>query len=198
MWRASLPSAGGESRDVAGRRVEVEIWTSPRLEYAVTFAGKPLLLRSRLGLTLKGGPTLSENLAITGSKTASIDQSWECRLGKASRIVDRCNELRLALAETAGQQRKFDLVFRAYNDGVAFRYALPRQPGLEQFILNRDESQFRFPGNPTVWAADYGGFVSSQEGEFSKWGLWPDLSPGQRSVCHCWSRSRPTPTLRSP
>jgi len=164
---ASLAQAENRVKSPDGR-IEVEIWTRPRLEYAVTFAGKPLLLRSRLGLTLKGGPTLSENMALTGSKTASIDQAWECRLGKASRIVDRCNELRLGLAETAGQRRKLDMVFRAYNDGVAFRYGLPRQPGLEQFVLTRDESQFRFPGNPTVWAADYGGFVSSQEGPFSK------------------------------
>ena len=158
-------------------RIAVEIWTSPRLEYAVTFAGKALLARSRLGLTLKDGPTLSENLLLTGSKTSVIKRTWECRLGKASRMIERGHELRLSLVESAGQQRKLDLVFRAYNDGVAFRYALPRQPGLEQFILTRDESQFRFPGNPTVWAADYGGFVSHQESEFVKRTM-ADIQPG--------------------
>jgi alpha-glucosidase len=149
-------------------QIEVEISTSPRLEYAVKFAGKPLLESSRLGLTLKDGPTLGEKLAVVEAKMAAVNQTWECRWGKASHVVDRYNELRLALVEGSGQKRKIDVIFRAYDDGVAFRYALPRQPGLEQFILTRDESQFRFPGNPTVWAADYGGFVSHQEGEFTK------------------------------
>ena len=59
-------------------------------------------------------------------------------------------------------------MFRAYDDGVAFRYVLPEQPGLGAFRLAAERTEFRFAGNHTAWAASYGSFTTSQEKEFDK------------------------------
>src|SRR5262249_47336048 len=46
--------------------------------------------------------------------------------------------------------------------------SLPRQDGLESIVLTREATHLVFPGEPTVWAADYRGFATSQEGQFTR------------------------------
>jgi len=109
--------------------------------------------------------------------------------------VDRYNEMTLHLVESEAPRRQVELVFRAYDDGVAFRYVLPDQEALRDFELTAERSTFRFPGNPTVWAMR-DEFVSPHEGEFEELRI-DSLAP--TSIYNCpmfgW---RPACTRRSP
>lgn len=98
--------------------------------------------------------------------------------GKCKSVDNHCNELRLLLVEANPPHRQLELIFRAYNDGVAFRYFLPQQPGIGEFRLTSERSEFHFAGDYVAWAADYGGFVSHQESEFNKIRL-NKISPSQ-------------------
>ena len=44
-----------------------------------------------------------------------------------------------------------ELVFRAFDDGVGFRYVLPEQPNLGRFDIMSEETEFRFAGDHTTW-----------------------------------------------
>lgn len=44
------------------------------------------------------------------------------------------------------------VTFRAYNEGVAFCYTLPEQPGPVGFVIQRERTQFAFATNATAWA----------------------------------------------
>ncbi len=153
-----------------------------RLYYSATFDGKPLLLDSPFRLDFKGAPPLARDLEITADKRRTIDDTWQPVWGTRKQIRNHANEITLSLVETAGLKRRFDFIVRAFDDGFAFRYQLPEQPGLREFKLADERSEFHFDGNKTVWAANYGGFVSHQEGEFKKMPL-NAIRPGDIIGC---------------
>jgi alpha-glucosidase len=153
-----------------------------RLYYSVTFDGKPLVLDSGFRLDFKGAPPLARDLAVTAENRRAIDESWEASWGIRKQMRNRANELVLSLQESSAPRRQIRFVVRAYDDGVAFRYELPEQPALREFKLAAERSEFHFAGNPTVWAANYGGFVSHQEGEFKKMRL-NDIRAGDVIGC---------------
>lgn len=149
-------------------RISLNVSTAPRLLYGVSFDGKRILAPSRLGLEFKGAPAFGANLAVIKSSRHAFDETWTNPWGKSSQVRNRGVELTLDLQEKGGLRRKLGLVFRVYDDAVAFRYVLPKQPALGRFVLTRDGSEFHFDGDPAVWAADYKAFKASQESEFVK------------------------------
>ena len=60
-------------------------------------------------------------------------------------VLNRYSEAVIDLRETIIPYRLLRLAFRAYNEGVAFRYALPEQDGLDTFVITRKFSCFRLP-----------------------------------------------------
>jgi alpha-glucosidase len=81
------------------------------------------------------------------------------------------------------------MVFRAYDDGIAFRYVLPKAWGA--FELASENTDFHFSEDATVWAANYEGFHNSQEGEFKKMKL-SELAAGQIYGCPLLAELSPT------
>ena len=139
-----------------------------RLYWSATFKGLPVLVDSSFGLEFKGAPPLGKDLAVTKSATRAISDTWQRVWGKRKSVLDSAGELQLDLEETSPPHRKITLLFRAYDDGLALRYAFPEQAGFTEFQLAAERSEFAFAGIPRVWAADYNGFVSHQESEFSE------------------------------
>ncbi len=137
-----------------------------RLYYNITYGGQNLLLDSPLAFEIEGVGELSGGLAITKTDRRAVDQTWQRVWGKSKIVRDHCNELRVTLVTETEPQRTFDVVWRAYDDGVAFRYFLPSQPGIESFRLTAERSWFRFADNHTIWAANCERFESPQETEF--------------------------------
>lgn len=137
-----------------------------RLYYVVQHSGSDVLRDSPFELDFKGAPPFASGLAIQDVRRRAGNGTWQRAWGRRKHVRDHFNEVTLTLQEQQAPRRSVDLVFRAYDDGVAFRYVLPESWG--RFALSRERSAFVFAGEPTVWAANYGGFHSSQEGEFLK------------------------------
>jgi alpha-glucosidase len=147
-----------------------------RLYWSVTYRGRPVLVESTFALQFKDMPPLEKDLVIKKSAVRAIHETWQRVWGKRKDVVDAANELQLDLEESASPHRKITLLFRAYDDGAAFRYVLPEQAAFSDFRLAGEKSEFAFAGIPRVWAADYGGFVSHQESEFNETAI-NDLNP---------------------
>ena len=47
--------------------------------------------------------------------------------------------------------REFVVVFRAFDDGIAFRYELPEQPGLGEFEIMDELTEFHLAEDPKAW-----------------------------------------------
>jgi alpha-glucosidase len=93
-----------------------------RLYYMVGRDGRQIMRPSMLGFEFKGAPRLRDSLRIAGQARKSHDETWTQPWGEVARVRDHHNELRVSVVETAAPGRKFDVVFRAFNDGVGFRY----------------------------------------------------------------------------
>ena len=119
--------------------------------YSVTRDGKPVMLPSRLGFEFRGARALRDSLRITGTTRASRDTTWAQPWGEVRRVRDHHNELRVDVQETVPSARRFTLAVRAFNDGVAFRYELPEQPGLGQFEISDELTEFTFADNGRAW-----------------------------------------------
>jgi alpha-glucosidase len=145
------------------------------LTYSVDVDGQAVLGESRLGLKFKDGVVLGANSRFIRVEREACDVTWENRLGKRRIVRDHHNELRIFLVEESG--RPFEIVARAFNDGIGFRYVLPEMPSAssQDFELDEEETQFSFPDNDVCYAGineNTGkpqnplGYVGSQESEF--------------------------------
>ncbi len=131
--------------------VEVSTDGDGRPSYAVSRLGKPVIAPSRLGFILVDAPKLERNLVLAGQATKSFDETWEQPWGERRFVRNHYNELRVTLAEKNGLQRRFDVVFRVYDDGVGFRYEFPDQTNLKTVKIGEELTEFSLAEPATVW-----------------------------------------------
>lgn len=136
--------------------------------YSVSYRNQSVITTSTLGLELKQGGLLSKGLNVTGVRRDSRDETYTLVVGKTRQARDHCNELVVSLEEQQAPNRKLELVFRAYDDGAAFRYRLPRQSAIQTVELAAERSEFRFPTDMDCWALQLGSFTTSYEGEYDR------------------------------
>jgi alpha-glucosidase len=146
--------------------VTIEIHRSP-LTYSVTYNRQQVVTDSALGLVLKGQPPFT-NLKLIKEQHSEADTTTVPVWGKSSPIRNHYNEISLSFAEQGAPNRNLDIILRAYADGVAIRYNLPAQPGLEKFEVTGEQTAFHFPRDPIVWATIYSSFHNSYEGHFPR------------------------------
>jgi alpha-glucosidase len=174
-----LPSVAADSISVSSpnRRNTVALSIRERLEpypagerlyYSVVRDGREILLDSPFGLDFKNMPPLARDLAVRKVERREIRDTWRTVVGKSAEVVDHCNELRVFLEETREPKRRLEFIVRAYDDGVAFRYYLPEQPGVGEFLLANERAEFHFGGDHTVWAGRQDKFQGPQEVEFDR------------------------------
>lgn len=102
-----------------------------RLAYQVLIQGKPVIETSYLGLEIENQePLLGENEGLSSSKTDS---------------TAGYHSLTAEFMQNGSVGRRITVEARAYNDGVAFRYVLPRQTPLEELLIDDEVTEFCFP-----------------------------------------------------
>lgn len=148
-----------------------------RLSYSVAYRGKPVILPSHLSLDLSGQPPLGAAVRLAGVQPGSLDETYSMPHGKANPVRNVCGTLALVLQETASPSRKLTVEARAYNDGVAFRYMVPDQPGLNEVRLSGEDTQFRLAKDATTYPLVLENFRTSYEDDYLTLplsGLHPD------------------------
>lgn len=122
------------------------------LLYDIAYRGQPIIADSQIGFTIRHAPPIQANLHIVGLQESSHDSVWQPVYGERSEIPDRYNQLVVELEETTELHRRFDITFRAYDEGVAFCYtirSLHRSP--DQWHIERENTRFRFLADHTCW-----------------------------------------------
>ncbi len=155
--------------------VAFELKTNPqpflpgeRAYYRVSYNGRPVLADSPLGLDFKGAPALDRDFEIVATDLRSHDDFWDNPFGAQRRVRDHYNQLTVSLRERKAPGRRVDLIFRAYDEGVAFRYVLPQQEAIEKFILASENTGFYFAQDADAFALDLGRFNTNNEGEYRR------------------------------
>ncbi|HTF64337.1 MAG TPA: glycoside hydrolase family 97 protein, partial [Edaphobacter sp.] len=157
----SLDSSGPMSTEGSGR-----------LQYAVTYHGKPIIDASALGLDLDDKMPLGENVKIRDTKESSGTDDYPLLFSKVSHVRDAYNSMSLTVQEASDSRgRGLTVEARAYNSGVAFRYLLPVQGGSSDLHLRDEETEFRFSQDDTAWVLALPSYRSSYESEYVRYNL---------------------------
>jgi len=114
--------------------------------YTVTYKNKPVVLSSSLGIYLKDSADLATHFTVTGTKTNTFNETWKPVLGEKSEYVNQYNELIVSLTQMA-TDRKLNLIFRVFDEGVAFRYEVPKQDNLSYFVISEEKTEFNLAGD---------------------------------------------------
>ena len=153
--------------------VEVALRANPqpyaadeRVYYQVSYNGVMVLTDSPLGLDFLGAEPLDQDFAVIAVTRQEHSSTWEYAFGPKRVIPDRYNEMTVSLRERRVPGRRLDIILRAYNEGLAFRYSLPRQDALGKFILASENTGFYFAADASAFALNMGRFNTHNEGEY--------------------------------
>ena len=141
-------------------------------QYALDYEGKKVILPSDLGFELRGNikaeklvyntdGTISkvdhdpwnsfyDGFSVEDVQTDSFDEVWEPVWGEEAEIRNNYNELSVSLVQKS-TDRKLNIRFRLYDDGLGFRYEFPYQENLTYFVIKEEMTQFALAGDHTAW-----------------------------------------------
>ena len=85
---------------------------------------------------------------LLGMENDSFDETWEPVWGEESQIRNHYNELLVHLAQG---DRKLDIRFRLFDDGLGFRYEFPEDNALSYFVIKEELTEFNCAGDNLAW-----------------------------------------------
>jgi len=139
--------------------------------YSVSYDNSIVIAPSLLGIDFREGGIFQSELEIISSVTSSFDETWPVIVGKSSSARNNYNELKISLREKQMPNRDLGIVFRAFDDGAAFRYVFPEQKALNIFAIKKELTEFTLTFN--CW---YYGAPASKDGEpFYEKGIFTHL-----------------------
>tara|TARA_B100000586_G_scaffold109865_2_gene78997 strand:- start:1129 stop:3135 length:2007 start_codon:yes stop_codon:yes gene_type:complete len=119
--------------------------------YSVNHGATKVILPSSMGFVFKDQDSLQNGLEVINVEESSEDTTWEQVWGEKKEIRNNYNQLTVHLKEKANKERKLDIQFRAFDDGIAFRYVFPEQ-GIKDSIFIMDElTTFNLAEDGKAW-----------------------------------------------
>lgn len=140
---------------------------SQTISYDVDYKKQSIVVNSLLGFDFDSGE-FGSNLKAGKVRRKSIDETYELIVGKVSIARNHCNELIIPLQEKSASGRLINLVVRAFNDGVAFRYEFPEQKGWNSYVMYDEKTEFNLNGNPMALLMYLPGYVNTHENVYKQ------------------------------
>ncbi|USN98176.1 MAG: glycoside hydrolase family 97 catalytic domain-containing protein [Phycisphaeraceae bacterium] len=149
--KRSVPVASPDGRVVATFSLDGE--GGPGLFYRVSFDGQPVLLESRLSLSLQDDLPLAGPFEFVEIASRDHDETWRPACGERAEVRDHYREVVIDLREKDKPGRLWRVTCRAYDDGVAFCSTIPVQPALDHVTIGRENTEFRLPPESVAYVA---------------------------------------------
>lgn len=155
LWTGSSLAAATATASSPDGTITVKVDTDNdgRTRYSVTRKGKVLIAPSWLGFLLTDSEAMVRGFAVTGSDTASSDTTWQQPWGERTNVRNHYNELLVRLAQPSGLKRSMNVRFRLFDNGVGFRYEIPKQPTLTTMRIAEEVTEFNLVTPGTAWWA---------------------------------------------
>ena len=122
-----------------------------QLTYTFTANGAQLVDKSMMGFTTEAEGTIPDSSWTVARVTErKIRDEWRPLWGKREVVPDHFNELTVTLCRKGGSPDSLEIVARAYNDGVAFRYCIPSGSNCDTTSAN-ELTEYNFADDYTAW-----------------------------------------------
>jgi alpha-glucosidase len=119
------------------------------LSYRVRSENQEIVSRSSIGIDTNRGDFTS-GMTLVGSSRVVVDERYTLPQGKTSTYRNHANELVLRFTRSGQELR---VRFRAYDDGVAYSFAIPGQGEIQ---FRGESSEVNLAGEKfTYWGEDY-------------------------------------------
>ena len=134
-----------------------------RLRYSVKHEETVVLAKSDIAMMVDIGKTgcpvlgAEDASSIISAETRSVDQIIQANFYKRDKIRDQYNELILNCKDKY-VKGKYKVIFRAYNDGVAYRFETDFK---KPFEVVKETADFNFDEDYTAWIP----YVNARKGE---------------------------------
>ena len=122
-----------------GGELSVTIQADKTLQWSISLGEEVLLKPSPLSLTLADGTVIGAGTKVRRAVRKSVSQTLAAQNFKRAQVEDRYNELTL-------QTRDFDIIFRVYDDGAAYRFVTKKA-----VTIASEEAVFNFPEDHKAW-----------------------------------------------
>lgn len=119
--------------------------------YTVSYAGEMVIDTSLLGFEFTNQPSLHSQIEILGVNESTYNEIWEMPWGEQRKVVNHYNEMVVSLKEKNAPNRAINLIFRAFDDGIGFRYEFPKQTGVDTVFIADENTEFNLTGDHTCW-----------------------------------------------
>ncbi|NQU33112.1 MAG: glycoside hydrolase family 97 protein [Bacteroidetes bacterium] len=119
--------------------------------YAIAFLGQNIIDTSSMGFEFLDQPQMQSGFKVIETENSSVNEEWEMPWGEQRMVVNNYNELIVKLQEKNAPKRKLVIYFKAYDDGVGFRYEFPKQKGVDSLTIIDENTQFKLTGDHTCW-----------------------------------------------
>ncbi len=135
------------------KKIELSFFLSSNraAAYRVVYNTNVVVDTSTLGFDFQNAPPLQNDLKIIASDIRNFNEIWELPWGEQREVTNQFQELTAQLREIPPPHRMFNLIFRVYDDGIAFRYEFLQQQGMKDVIIMDENSQFKLTGDHTCW-----------------------------------------------
>ena len=139
-------------------KISVKIQVTDKILYSVTHNSIPLLTPSPISMTINNEKTLGKNPSVKSVMRRSEDDTLHPVVCvKSKTIQDNFNEITITFEEP------FSLIFRAYDDAVAYRFSTHIDKTIHIFA---EEVAFNFPSDFKVYFPAEESYQSHSEKQY--------------------------------
>ena len=123
-------------------KISTDILVGEIIEYSVSHNGDLMLDKSPVSLKLEEGKSFGIKSKLSGTSKKTVNQTIDAFVYKRKLIVDIYNELTLKFRDG------FNLIFRAYDDGIAYRFVSTLKNPIK--VVN-EQAVFNFPADQKAY-----------------------------------------------
>ena len=152
----AIPSIAQKNYQVQSpnRDIKVEVTVADKVTFAIV-QDHSEVMNSAVSMTLQGGEVLGANPKVLKVTKTSVDKEIPSPFYKKDVVKDIYNEMQISF------QGNYGLVFRVYNDGVAYRFTTKRK---EPIVISDEEAVYNFPSDYKTFTA----YVNSTKPTFEE------------------------------
>jgi alpha-glucosidase len=139
-------------------KIVVTVSIGTDIKWSASYENKVIISAVKIGMVMGNDKILGLNEAVKKSSLIKVNEILKPEVAnKKSEIPE--NYVALLLAFKSG----FTLQFRAYNDGIAYRFETVQK---DTIVVKNEISELQFPSGTTSWYPLENGFMSHNENTF--------------------------------
>lgn len=139
--------------DSPNQAIRLEFFLMPdgQPAYLVSYNENVVIDTSTLGFDFRDAAAMAKGFQVEKADQNTFNETWEMPWGEQRFVVNHYNEMRVYLREAQPPNRRLNIVFRIYDDGLGFRYEFPEQDSLRDVVIMDENTQFKLNGDHTCW-----------------------------------------------